>query len=290
MNVKMWDKVPISETTTHHFWESEVEVVRKKTIAPNGKKFKYFDDKGIFNFVFLLWMYRWVWTAARRYLDAYMIHPLPLADQTIIWYPIFSRHVSDGIASLEAYEYMGKDGRKRAPKPVKHILWRAILLTFWKRLLIILIGIVIMNAISMSVAVFLHKLLELLYRRDFRFITLFSLAFSIILIELIKELCMDHINYYLQRAMLIIDSCLRITIFQHGLCYRRSQFGNFQAKGGACKSIIHSCSGEDLCSSDPLLCPARRYKNNEVTPKIYSLILNDSYFIPFFIDFVTGSI
>ncbi|AFZ79428.1 ABC transporter, ATP-binding protein domain containing protein [Theileria equi strain WA] len=284
------EKTAAPPENVHHFWESEVELTRKTSKAPDGRKFKYFDDRGIFNFVFMAWMSKWARETAKRYLDPYMIHPLPLADQILYWQPIFSKHVSDGIASLEAYEYMGKDGRKKAPKPVKHILCRAIFLTFWRRLLTALLGIVVMNAVGMSIAIFLHKLLGLLSDRDFRFMAFLGLALSIILMELFKEICMDHINYYVQRLEIVMDSSVRISLFQHGLCYRRSQFGNFQAKGGQCNSIIHGCSGENLCTYNPLLCPARRYKNNDFTPKIYPLVLNDPYYIPLFVEFMAGMI
>ncbi|EKX73944.1 ABC transporter, ATP-binding protein domain containing protein [Theileria equi strain WA] len=284
------EKVAVPPENEYHFWESELELTRKTSKAPDGRKFKYFDDRGIFNFVFMAWMSKWARETAKRYLDPYMIHPLPLADQILYWQPIFSKHVSDGIASLEAYEYMGKDGRKRAPKPVKHILCRAIFLTFWKRLLTIFVGVVVMNGVGMSIAIFLHKLLGLLSDRDFRFMAFLGLALSIILMELFKEICMDHINYYVQRLEIVMDSAVRTSLFQHGLCYRRSQFGNFQAKGGQCNSIIHGCSGESLCTYNPLLCPARRYKNNDFTPKIYPLVLNDPYYIPLFVEFMAGMI
>ncbi|AFZ79610.1 ABC transporter, ATP-binding protein domain containing protein [Theileria equi strain WA] len=274
----------------YHFWESEVELVRKKTLAPDGKKFRYFDDKGIFNFVFMAWMYGWVKETSRRYLDPYMLHPLPLADQILHWQPILSRHVSDGISKIEAYESLGEEKKKGAKKPVKHILARAIWLTFWKRLVGIIVGVMVMNGIGMTVALFLHKLLGLLPKKGFKLITLLSLAFSIIAVELFKDVCMDHINYYVRRLSFIMDSSIRITIFQHGLCYRRSLFGHLSDNPDACKSIIHGCSGEDKCSNDPFLCRARRYKNNEVVPKIYPLVLNDSYYIPFFVEFITGMI
>ncbi|EKX74214.1 ABC transporter, ATP-binding protein domain containing protein [Theileria equi strain WA] len=276
--------------TTHHFWESEVELVRKKTKAPNGKKFRYFDDKGILNFVFLLWMYRWIRETSKRYLDPYMLHPLPLADQLLIWQPILSKHISDGIASLEAYEALSKEEKKSAKKPVKYILLRALLLTFWKRLLLILVAIVVMNAINMSVPIFLHRLLNLLSEKDFNFMTFLSLALSIIIIELFKEICMEHINYYLQRLSCVIDSCLRATIVQHGLCYRRSTFGHFSDSHNSCKSAIHCCSGKDACTDNPLLCPARRYKNNEINPKVFTLALNQPRHVPFTIECIAGII
>ncbi|EKX73495.1 ABC transporter, ATP-binding protein family member protein [Theileria equi strain WA] len=247
----------------YHFWESEVELVRKKTLAPDGKKFRYFDDKGIFNFVFMAWMSKWVKATAKDYFDPYRIHPLPLADQILKWQPIFSKHVSDGIASLEAFEYMGKDGRKKAPKPVKYILCRAI---------------------------FLHKLLGLLSDKKFKLITLLSLAFSIIAIELFKEICMDHINYYVQRLSFIMDSAVRLTVFQHGLCYRRGNFTNLHSREDYCKSIIHGCSREEVCADNPLLCPVRRYKNSDVTPKIYALTLNDPFYISLFVECISGFI
>ncbi|EKX73361.1 ABC transporter, ATP-binding protein domain containing protein [Theileria equi strain WA] len=280
------EQVPLGNR--YHFWESEVELVRKKTLAPDGKKFRYFDDKGIFNFVFMAWVYRWVKETSKRYLDPYMLHPLPLADQTIFWYPIFSKHVSDGIASLEAHESLSEDEKKKAKKPVRYLLFRALILTFWKRLLIIILVIIVLNTIGMSVAIFLHKLLSLLSENDLKFVTFLGLAISIVLIELLKDIGTSHIEYYVRRLSFIMDPCLRLTIFQHGLCYRRSPFGNFQSNAGACKSIIHSCSGEDKCTDNPLLCPARRYKNNEVTPKMYALILTDSYYLPFFTEAIPG--
>ncbi|AFZ80377.1 ABC transporter, ATP-binding protein domain containing protein [Theileria equi strain WA] len=286
----MSDTVHASETITHHFWESEVEVLRKKAVTQDGRRFRYFDDRGIFNFVFFIWAHKWVKATAKEYLDPYMLHPLPLADQLLIWQPVFSRHVSDGIASIETFESLSEEAKKKTKKPVRYILFRAIWLTFWKRILLAITAIIFMNAIGMSVAIILHRLLNLLSTGNFRFMTFSGLALSIVIIELFKEICMDHIYYYLQRLTAIIDSCLRVTTFQHGLCYRRTFFSNLQSKEGACKSIIHGCSGEDTCSSDPLLCPARRHKNNKVTPKIYSLVLNDPHYIPLFVEFTTGMI
>ncbi|EKX72422.1 ABC transporter, ATP-binding protein domain containing protein [Theileria equi strain WA] len=289
------EKERVALDTTHHFWESEVEVVRKKTLAPDGRRFRYFDDRGIFNFIFLLWVYRWVKETSKRYLDPYMIHPLPLADQILIWQPILSKHVSDGITTLETYESLSEDERRKAKKPVKYILCRAIWLTFWKRLLTIFVGVVVMNAIGMSIAVFLHKLLRFLSEEVFKFVTFLSLTISIIILEQIKMIGMSHLDYCVERVSFLMDACLRVTIFQHGLCYRRNNFAHFQSKEGVCKSAIHSCSGKDTCTDNPLLCPARRYKNNEATPKIYTLILNDARYIPFsveaavgFIDFLTS--
>ncbi|EKX73807.1 ABC transporter, ATP-binding protein domain containing protein [Theileria equi strain WA] len=284
------ENIAVPPEKSCHFWESEVELTRKKTKEPDGRRFRYFDDKSIFNFVFFIWAYKWVKAAAKEYLDPYMLHPLPLADQILIWQPILSKHISDGIASLEAYESLSEDEKKSAKKPVRYILARAIWLTFWKRLLAIIACVIVMNGVGMSVSIFLHKLLSLLSDRDFRFMAFLGLALSIILMELFKEIFMDHIYYYLQRLTAVIDSCLRVTIFQHSLCYRRSRFSSFPDDSNSCRNVIHCCSGEDACTDNPLLCPARRYKNNKVTPKIYSLILNDPHYIPLFIEFTTGMI
>ncbi|AFZ80341.1 ABC transporter, ATP-binding protein domain containing protein [Theileria equi strain WA] len=273
------------QASGHSLWEGESMLHQKRSTASDERKLRYFDEKNIFSVVFFIWMYKWVKATAERYLDPYMLHPLPIGDQILIWQPTFSRHVSDGIASLEA---LGESTNGK--KSEKYILWRAIWLTFWKRILIILVAIICMNAIGMGAAISLHYLLDLFSGGEFELSTFGGLTVSIISIELFKEICMDHIDYHVRRLAIVIDSCLRVTIFQHGLCYRRSQFGNFQSKEGACKSIIHNCSGEDKCTDNPLLCPARRYKNNEVTPKIYSLILNDSYFIPLFVECLTGLI
>ncbi|EKX72142.1 ABC transporter, ATP-binding protein domain containing protein [Theileria equi strain WA] len=284
---------PDSSRRDYHFWESEVELVRKKTIAPDGRRFRYFDDRGIFNFVFLVWMGKWARETSRRYMDPYMLHPLPLADQLLIWQPILSKHISDGIASLEMHSTFINDDKKPAEilRPVRYVLARAIWLTFWRRILFVLIAIVFMNGVGMSIAIFLHKLLGLLSGKDFRVATLIGFAVGIIFAELVKEMCMDHIEYYVSRLSFVMDGCLRVTIFQHGVCYRRSQFSNFKSKKlGQCNSIIHGCSGEHLCTQNPLLCPARRYKNNEVTPKMYALILNDPYYIPLFVECMTGLI
>ncbi|AFZ81281.1 ABC transporter, ATP-binding protein domain-containing protein [Theileria equi strain WA] len=286
----MAEDKPTPPEENYHFWESEVELVRKRTLAPNGKKFRYFDDKGIFNFVFFIWVYRWVKATAEKYLDPYMLHPLPLVDQTMLWYPVFSKHISDGIATFEAYEALSEDEKKKIRKPIKYILGRAILLTFWRRLLAILISVIVMNAVGMSVALSLHMLLDLLSEEGFGVLSFCLLALAIIAIELIKEIGTDHIEFYVRRLSFIIDSVLRITVFQHGLCYRRSQFGHLSDNPSSCKSIIHGCSGDTLCSEDPLLCPARRHKNNEVTPKMYTLVLNDPYYIPLFVECLTNLI
>ncbi|EKX74338.1 ABC transporter, ATP-binding protein domain containing protein [Theileria equi strain WA] len=270
----------------YHFWTDEVESVRRRTLAQDGKKYRYFDDKGIFNFVFFIWIYKWVKTVAERYLDPYMLHPLPLADQILIWQPILSKHISDGIASLEAYETLVEENNDK--KPVRYILWRAIVLTFWKRLVGILVTVVVMNAIGTRVAIYLHRLLHLLSEGHFGFLSFLLLALSIILMELVKDIGMYHINYYVSRLQIVMDSTLRIVVFQHGLCYRRNRFLNFSDSPNSCKSIIHNCSGEDACTDNPLLCPARRYKNNEVTPKMYALVLNDSHYIPYAVECASG--
>ncbi|AFZ80438.1 ABC transporter, ATP-binding protein domain containing protein [Theileria equi strain WA] len=288
MMVDKGDRTP--EVYDHHFWESEPSLTLRKVVKPDGTKFRYFDETSIFSFIFFTWAYKWTKAAGEKYFDPYMLHPLPLADQILRWQPILSKHISDGIASLEAYKTLSEEVKKKAKKPPKYILAWAIWLTFWKRLVGIIVSVVVMNGVGMSVAIFLHKLLGLLPKKGFKLITLLSLAFSIIAVELFKDVCMDHINYYVQRLAIIMDSSIRITIFQHGLCYRRSLFGHLSDNPDACKSIIHGCSGEDKCSNDPFLCRARRYKNNEVVPKIYPLVLNDSYYIPFFVEFITGMI
>ncbi|EKX72732.1 ABC transporter, ATP-binding protein family member protein [Theileria equi strain WA] len=128
MMVDKGDRTP--EVYDHHFWESEPSLTLRKVVKPDGTKFRYFDETSIFNFIFFLLVYRWVKETSKRYLDPYMIHPLPLADQILKWQPILSRHVSDGIASIEAHESLSEEEKKKAKKPVRCILARAVILTY----------------------------------------------------------------------------------------------------------------------------------------------------------------
>ncbi|EKX73007.1 ABC transporter, ATP-binding protein domain containing protein [Theileria equi strain WA] len=272
----------------YHFWESEVELVRKKVVVQDGRRFRYFDGRGVLDLAFFTWMYRWVKETSRRYMDPYMLHPLPLADQILLWQPILSKHISDGIASLEAYETLSEDEKKKAKKPVKHILARAIWWTFWKRITLAFAGIFLAGVGGMTISLLFSNLVDEISTKKFTLGSTIPTAFGVVALEVVKGVLFDHFNHYMQRTAFIIQHSLSTAIFQHGLCYRRGQFGHLSGSPGSCKSIIHSCSGEDKCTDNPLLCPARRYKNNEVTPKMYTFQAVDAYYIPLFFECFTN--
>ncbi|UKJ90044.1 hypothetical protein MACJ_003302 [Theileria orientalis] len=270
-----------------NFWESELNQI-KKCSRVNGKKVTYYDSKCIFNFIFFNWTRKWIGVLAGSYLDPYKMHPLPKNDQILYWQPVFSKYVSDKLVELEREEYKSsKRGEKY--KPRKLILVRAILYTFWKRILLAAVGMVVMNIMSMSIAMLMSSLLKLMTSEHSRFGALLGLILLIIVLELSKGICIDHITFYIQRLIVMLDYSLGITLFQHGLCLRRN-YANQNLEGYSCSNIVHRSTDGSECSENPLMCSARRHKNMEITPKVYSYKFVDCYYVTLIFDAVSDII
>ncbi|AFZ79281.1 ABC transporter, ATP-binding protein domain containing protein [Theileria equi strain WA] len=277
-----------SVDSDHHYWESQLRLGLADISKVDEKKFRYFDDKGIFNFLFLLWVGKWTRYISSKYVEPYKLHPLPLSDQILYWQPIFSKHVSDGLFRLESCEADRANcgtGNKKL-KPFKSILIRAIVLTFWKRALLGLSGIVIMNILGMSAAILVNELLKRLSKKTFDLVPIFLFIGFIAVIEPISSLFIDHFTFYLYRLAHIIQYSFSITVFQHGICYRRNYYNQVNGTDNLnmCNSVVHSCSGNSPCSKNPLLCSAQRYQNKELTPRIFSFEFIDSYYISLFFE------
>ncbi|UKJ88081.2 hypothetical protein MACJ_000524 [Theileria orientalis] len=122
------------------------------------KKFRYYDNFSVFNYLFFSWISRWVHLLSKKYIEPYKFHPLPVSDQILIWEPIFSKHVSDGLVRLDSYHYAKSQSRDtKGKKPYKSILLRALALTIWKRALFLVIGLIVVNVLSMSIAILVKK-------------------------------------------------------------------------------------------------------------------------------------
>uniref|UniRef100_A0A3B0NGX2 (Subtelomeric) ABC-transporter protein family member, putative n=1 Tax=Theileria annulata TaxID=5874 RepID=A0A3B0NGX2_THEAN len=275
------------KTEDCNFWESEINHV-KKCSKVEGKDVSYYGTKNIFGFLFFHWITKWIRILSKKYLEPYKLHPLPISDQILYWQPIFSKHVSDSLIELEMEEFernqVGKNKKKQKPK--KLIIFRAILFTFWKRILLATIGMISMNILSMSIAILLSKLIKLMISEVFNYGPIFGLILVIIVLELSKGICIDHVTFYIQRLIVMVDYSLGITIFHHGLCLRRNYSNNDSSKY-TCNSVLHSCSPDSSCSKNPMLCSARRHKNLDTTPKMYSYKFVDCYYVTLIFDNLT---
>ncbi|EAN32268.1 ABC transporter family protein [Theileria parva strain Muguga] len=270
-----------------NFWESEINLI-KKCSKVEGKDVSYYGRRNVFGFLFFHWITKWISILSNKYLEPYKLHPLPIADQILYWQPIFSKHVSDSLIELEMEEYeynqLGKNKKKQKPK--KLILFRAIVFTFWRRILLAMIGMISMNILSMSIAILLSKLFKLMISENFNYGPIFGLILVIIVLELSKGICIDHVTFYIQRLIVMVDYSLGITIFHHGLCLRRN-YSNLDSTKYNCNSVLHSCSPGSNCFKNPFLCSARRHKNFDITPKMYSYKFVDCYYVTLIFDNLT---
>ncbi|UKK03029.2 hypothetical protein MACK_003131 [Theileria orientalis] len=271
-----------------NFWESEVNQI-KKCSQVNGKKVTYYDPKSVLSFTFFDWTRKWIAVLAGSYLDPYKLHPLPKNDQILYWQPVFSKYVSDKLMEMEKEEYESSKKKGEKYKPRKLILLRAILYTFWKRILLATTGMVVMNIMSMSIAMLMSSLLKLMTSEHSHFGSLLGLILLIIVLELSKGICMDHIRFYIQRLIVMLDYSLGITLFQHALCLRRN-YANQNVEGYTCSNVVHRSAEGLECSENPLLCSARRHKNMDITPKVYSYKFVDCYYVTLIFDNVSDII
>ncbi|XP_954691.1 ABC transporter protein, putative [Theileria annulata] len=274
------DDKPVSE---HHYWESKSyskTYFKKKSLF---FKFRYYDSSSVLKFLFFHWVAKWVYLLSKQYVEPYKLHPLPVADQILHWYPILSKHISDCLLRLESYE-TSQYGHPNT-KPTRSVLLRALFLTFWKRTLFGLLGIVVTNVLSMSIAFLIKHLLDTLNTKSFTLLKIFLFLFSIIGLQIIDGLFMENFNFYLNRLRLIWEYSIGVTVFQHGLCHRRNFNNNINGSNSlnVCNNVLHSCSPDSDCSKNPLFCPARRYQNNDMSPKMFTFEIMDPFYISMFL-------
>ncbi|UVC50205.1 hypothetical protein MACK_004080 [Theileria orientalis] len=281
------------------FWESEVY---RKSYFRNikNKRFQYYNDSTIFKYLFYHWFNKWVSTINKHYVEPYKLHPLPVSDQILKLQPIFSKHVSDGLVRLDYYRCAKSHSRDtKAKKPYKSILLRALALTIWKRALCLIIGFIVVNLLSMSIAILVKKLLKIISDKSASFTKIFFLLFLIIGCEIIDGLVVNNLTFYLNRLLLIIHYLFFIGPLRHGLCHRRRFANNINGSNSlnVCNQVLHSCLPDSECSKNPLFCQALRYQNKDINSRIFNFEFIDSYYsshffdsLKYFIEFLTNFI
>ncbi|GBE59046.1 ABC transporter family protein [Babesia ovata] len=240
-----------------------------------------YDDKGIMNFILLKWVVFWANKLKVTYFKLSMLPQLPKADQISYWQPIFSKHISDGLLRLEKSKaeaaFAGDEANPT--KAPRHLLMRAILLTFWRRIVLLSFLAVLDSVLNIGVAMILKFLLDTMKKKDQLAINVIAMLFLIIIVEVVHSIVQQHKNFYNRRTEIIMEAVMSITLFQHGLCHRKDYCiaveENCRLNG--CKDAVHSCkAGSNLCSPNPLMCPARRHKNAELPPSMYTFLYFDT--------------
>ncbi|UKJ90840.2 hypothetical protein MACJ_001775 [Theileria orientalis] len=265
------------------FWESKTYLRVKSCRFFKDNLFKYLDHG--FNFyAFFTWAKRWIDLVAKQYVEPYKFYPLPISDQILYWQPKFAKHVSDALVRLDTYETSKSKSMNKPKKPYKSILIRALFLTYWKRLILMLVCFVLLYSVNMILVLIIRKILVLLSgepdRVGYIFFLVFVLAFSQFLIAIL----LDHINFYMYRLIHVIQYSFSITIFQHGMCHRRKFANDIDGSNSlnVCNQVLHSCSPESECCKNPLFCQALRYQNKDINSRIFSFEFMDSYYVSLF--------
>ncbi|EAN30706.2 ABC transporter family protein [Theileria parva strain Muguga] len=282
-NEKFQDAVekPGSE---HHYWESKSYSKSYFKNKSRFLKFRYYDSVTVLKFLFFHWVGKWAFLLSKQYVEPYKLHPLPVDDQILYWYPIFSKNVSDGILKLESYET--RQYGHPTVKPTRSVLLRALFLTFWKRTTFGLLGIIVTNVLSMSIALLVKHLLENLNTKSFALLKIFLFLFAIIGLQIVDGLLIENFTFYLNRLRLVWEHSVSVCVFQNGISHRR--FFNNNVNGSnmlnVCNTVLHSCSPDSECSRNPLYCPARRFQNKEITPIIFTFEYNDCFYVSMFLE------
>ncbi|KAK1932700.1 putative ATP-BINDING CASSETTE TRANSPORTER, partial [Babesia divergens] len=216
------------------------------------------------------------------------LHPLPEVDRISYWQPIFSKHVSDGLIGLEKQEAECKplvaDGKQR--KPYRNIVFRALVITFWRRILLTIIATIVMSLTTVGTVTLLRCLLSVLSQKAHQLGITIALVISIVTLEVVQTFIEQHTNFYNLRLQNIMEASISITIFQHGLCHRRDYQNIIRRQGTkqGCKGAVHSYSENADCSTNPLVCPAKRHHNKELPPSMYTFLFVDGLYIVSLVD------
>ncbi|UVC54088.1 hypothetical protein MACJ_003420 [Theileria orientalis] len=266
------------------FWESDVH---RKSYYKNTKnrRFRYYDDSNVLKYPFYHWVPSWISLFSKGYLEPYRFHPLPLSDQIQYWEPILSKHISDELVKLEFSDFSrSKLNKKIEDRPRKSIFVKAMFISFWKRVLLGLLGIVITNILSMSISILVEKLLKILSDKSFSVIKTVLFLLAIIFCQILDGLFGDNFVFYMFRFVFIVQSCPPISAFRHGLSHRRNFSNNINGSNplSVCNQVVHSCSPDSECSKNPLYCPARRHQTRDISSKMVTIDFTDSYGISVF--------
>ncbi|GIX61046.1 ABC transporter, ATP-binding protein domain containing protein [Babesia caballi] len=261
--------------------------------ASHGRRLHYFDESGFFSRLFISWVSSWVGFIDDVKFNLQSVHPLPKADDLSKWQTIFAKHVSDGVLRLEqsrsqptspasdasSPELHWGSSSDRPPKPYRSIFLRAMMLTFWIRALLTLVGIVVVNLISMGSAIMLKYMLDMMSKASFQLQSLTLIVCVVVAVDATRSILQQQLELYMVRLVICMEAVTSITLFQHGLCFRRQYTAAFDSNSppGTCKNIIHfeDPSGSS-CSKDPLLCPARRHQNHELPQSMYTHMALDA--------------
>ncbi|UVC54760.1 hypothetical protein MACJ_003731 [Theileria orientalis] len=281
------------------FWESE-PYDKSYFESKKNKYISYHDSSGIFKYMFFHWVNKWALALSIKYLEPYKLHPLPVSDQILVWEPIFSKHISDGILRLESYDHAKTISMdENAAKPYKSILFHALLLTFWKKFIVLTIGLICTNVMSMSIAILVKSLLGLLNNKSITFTKTFFLLLGIILFQILDGLIAENIGFYMYRIIATIHCLFISSVFRHGMCHRRKFANDIDGSNSlnVCNQVLHSFSPESECSKNPLYCPVKRHQSKDINPQMFNFVFNDSYYISmslepikFIIEFVSNFI
>ncbi|UKJ87587.1 hypothetical protein MACJ_000022 [Theileria orientalis] len=261
-------------------WESDLY---SKSYFKNRKhkKYLYYDTACFIKFFFFHWLTKWVNNATYEHLKPYKLHPLPIGDQILKWQPIFSKHVSDGLVRLEEYETSKSlPGKKKAKRPYRSLLFRALFLTIWKRALLVIIGLIVVNVLSMSISILVKQLVVKLGDKSIKISHTVGLLIAIIACQIADGLITENISFYTYRLITIVEILISFGIFHHALCYRRKFSNNIDGSNSlnVCNQVVHSCSPDSECSKNPLFCQALRYQNKEINPKVFYFEFKDSFY------------
>ncbi|UVC54498.1 hypothetical protein MACJ_004048 [Theileria orientalis] len=279
--IKSSSSQTVCEDPDSLFWNSK-EYTKSHFKNRKNRSFSYYDDSTIFKYLFYHWFNKWVSIANKHYVEPYKLHPLPVSDQILIWEPIFSKHISDGLVRLDSYRYAKSQSRDvKAKKPYKSILLRALVLTIWKRALFLILGLIVVSLLSMSIAILVKNLLKIISDKSAGLVKIFSLLFCIVGCQIIDGLVINNLNFYMNRLVIIAHYLSFIVPLRHGLCHRR-RFANYingSNQLNVCNQVLHSCSPDSECSKNPLFCQALRYQNKDIDSRMFNSEFIDSYYI-----------
>ncbi|UVC54720.1 hypothetical protein MACJ_003690 [Theileria orientalis] len=262
------------------FWESEMysKSYFKKI---NNRLFRYYDDTSFLKYFFFHWLNKWTKHFSSEF-EPYILHPLPVSDQVLKWYPILSKHISDGLARLELFETnRSQSSHKKSKKPYKSIIFRALVLTFWKRTLFLIVALIVVNILSMSTAVLVKRVLTVLNDKSLSFINTFLLILTIIVFQIADGQLLEIFNFHINRLNSIVHCLTSVVVFQHAIPHRRKFFNSVNGSNSlnVCNKVLHSCSPDSDCSKNPLFCPALRHQRRELIPQIFSFESMDYHFV-----------
>ncbi|BAM38535.1 uncharacterized protein TOT_010000004 [Theileria orientalis strain Shintoku] len=298
MNKRLMTKdLNLEEGPEEWFWQSDL-YTKSYFKDRKHKKYLYYDTACFIKYFFFHWLTKWVNNVTYDHVQPYKLHPLPVSDQILRWQPIFSKHVSDGLVRLEEYETSKSvPGKKKAKRPYRSLLFRALLLTIWKRALVVIIGLILVNVLSMSISILVKKLVVKLGDKSINIKQTVGLLVAIIACQIADGLILENISFYTYRLITIVQYLISFGIFHHALCYRRKFSNNVNGTNtlGVCNQVLHSCSPDSECSKNPLYCQALRYQNKEINPKVFYFESKDSFYfsqsfnaIKIFIEFATN--